>query len=96
METEDHDPESGNTFEQSKIGPQQHTHWLFPLAEHLLQNDPTTLSLLDSNPFLDTPPHFVRFVMYRYSFTTPHEGPEGNWWRRDFIGYLTEPISGRP
>lgn len=78
------------------LGPQQHTHWLFPLAERLLQNNPTTLSLLDTNPFLDTPPRFVRFAMYRYYFTTPDEGSKGNWWRRDFIGYFTEPISGRP
>jgi len=78
------------------LGPQQHTHWLLPLAERLLQNDPTTLSLLEANPFLDTPPSFVRFVMYRYYFTTPDEGYEQNWWRRDFIGYLTEPISVRP
>ena len=59
-------------------------------------NDPTALGLLDTNPFPDTPPRLIRFAMYRYHFTTPDEGLDGDWWRRDFIGYLTEPISGRP
>ena len=77
------------------LGPQQHAHWLFPLAERLLENDPTALGLLDTNPFPDTPPRLIRFAMYRYHFTTPDEGLDGDWWRRDFIAYLTEPISRR-
>ncbi len=53
------------------------------------------VALLDVSPFVDAPPRFVRFVLYRYHFTTSAEGAEGDWWRREFIAYLTDPISRR-
>ncbi len=78
------------------LSPQDNAHWLFPLAEHVLDDNTTTLALLGHNPFPEQPPHFVRFLLYRYRFSTPQEGTEVRWWTRELIGYLTEPISGRP
>ncbi len=77
------------------LDPQRHAHWLFALVDRLLENDPTALGLLDSNPFPNEPPGHVRLALYRYRFTTPEEGADGDWWRRELTGYLTEPIRRR-
>ena len=78
------------------LDPQRQAHWLFALVDGLLENDPTALSLLDGNPFPDEPPRYIRLVMYRYRFTGPDAGASGDWWSREPIGYLTEPIPRRP
>lgn len=78
------------------LDPQRQAHWLFALVERLLENDPTALSLLDGNPFPDEPPRFIRLVMYRYRFTGRDAGASGDWWSRELIGSLTEPIPRRP
>ena len=76
------------------LGPRAEAHWLLPLAQHLLEESPAVLALLDdSNPFADEPPRFVRLVLYDYRFTTRSEGAGGAWWRRELIAYLTEPIT---
>ncbi|MCY4661620.1 MAG: lipase maturation factor family protein [Acidobacteria bacterium] len=76
------------------LGPRAEAHWLFPLAQHLLEASPAVLGLLDdANPFADEPPRFIRLVLYDYRFTTLDEGSDGAWWRRELIAYLTEPIA---
>ncbi len=76
------------------LGPRAEAHWLFPLAQHLLEASPAVLALLDdANPFADEPPRFIRLVLYDYRFTTLAEGSDGAWWRRELIAYLTEPIA---
>ena len=75
------------------LDPQREAHWLIPLAQRLLDGSPTVLALLGENPFADEPPASVRLAMYRYHFTTGAEGADGAWWRREFLGYLTETIS---
>ena len=78
------------------LDPQRQAHWLFALVDRLLENDPTALGLLGNNPFADEPPAFIRLVLYRYRFTTPDDGVDGDWWTRELTGYLTEPIPRRP
>ena len=78
------------------LDPQRQAHWLFALVDGLLENDSTALGLLDANPFPGEPPAFVRLAMYRYRFTTTDEGVDGDWWRRELVGHLTEPIPRRP
>ena len=76
------------------LGPRAEAHWLFPLARHLLEDSPPVLALLgDDNPFAEAPPRFVRLALYDYRFTTPAEGADGAWWRRELIAYLTEPLA---
>ena len=76
------------------LDPYGNQHWLTSMLDGLLENRPAVLGLLDGNPFLDAPPRYVRLVQYRYDFTTPEERQEtGAWWRREFMGYLTEPVS---
>ena len=73
-------------------GPRQ--RWLQSLLLRLFENDATTLSLLQENPFAEEPPTELRVVRYRYRFTTREERSEtGEWWRRERIGMYVEPIT---
>ncbi len=78
------------------LDPRQAAHWLIPLAQRLLENDPVALELLDANgnPFPDAPPQYVRLLLYRYRFTTPADASD-DWWARELITPLTEPIPRR-
>ena len=75
------------------LDPRGNSHWLLPLAEGLLEDDPAALGLLDGTPFPDGPPRFVRLMLYRYRFTTREEGADGAWWVREPLGPLTEPLT---
>ena len=78
------------------LDPRSHGHWLSSLVEHLLAGTPAVQGLLAEGAFPEGPPRYVRLVLYQYHFTTPSEGNEtGNWWRREFRTYLTDPISRR-
>jgi lipase maturation factor 1 len=61
--------------------------WFTNFCVRLLQGQPEVLSLLKTNPFPNTPPHYLRATVYDYHFTdfaTRHE--TGAWWRRESIG----------
>ena len=75
------------------LDPPRQAHWLLPLAQRLLENDPRALGLLDpaANPFPGEPPRYVRLLLYRYRFTTPADG-SNDWWTRELLGPLTEPM----
>ena len=76
------------------LDPSGNQHWLAPMLYGLLENRAAVLGLLGNNPFPAAPPRYVRLAQYQYDFTTPEGGREtGAWWRREFVGYLTEPIS---
>lgn len=78
------------------LDPPAHRDWLSALVEHLLDGTPVVWDLLEDAPSLDGPPRFARLVLYKYHFTTPDEGAEtGNWWRREFQTYLTDPLFRR-
>ncbi|MGB6689865.1 MAG: lipase maturation factor family protein [Terracidiphilus sp.] len=59
-----------------------------PLGEErLLENDADVLALFRSNPFPQTPPRYVKAVLWQYWFTSMDEKRRtGNWWRRELIG----------
>ena len=76
------------------ISPQYAQSWFRPFMLRLLQNDPPTLRLLRSNPFPDTPPHYVRAQLYRYRFTTAAElRRDRAWWHRSLEATYLRPIS---
>ena len=77
------------------LDPRQQSHWLIPLAERLRDNDGVALSLIDTNPFVETGARYVRLALYRYTFSRASEDVGGDWWHRDFLGYLTGPMSSR-
>ena len=68
--------------------------WFVHFLAKLLQGDKDTLSLLQSNPFPDHPPRFVRAELYEYHFTTPDERRKtGAWWKRQFTGMYFPAVS---
>jgi len=76
------------------LSPAYLQRWFAPLLLRLLQNDRSTLALLRSNPFPDTPPRFVRAQLYRYRFTTRRERRQtGAWWVRYPMGEYVQPVS---
>ena len=65
--------------------------------ERLLVNDPDVLALFKSNPFPETPPRYVRAVLWQYWFTTVAEKRQtGNWWRRRLIGLYAPELTITP
>ena len=66
--------------------------WTLHLVWKLLHNDPGALSLLDTNPFPDSPPRYIRAQLYRYEFA-PLGDPSGAWWKRTLLGTWLPPLS---
>ncbi|MDB5276495.1 MAG: lipase maturation factor family protein [Ferruginibacter sp.] len=58
--------------------------WTLHLQWKLLHNDPGAVGLFASNPFPDKPPHYIRAVLYRYSFAKAGDKPE-RWWNREKV-----------
>jgi hypothetical protein len=74
------------------LDPQGQARWLTPLLFSLLEGSPEVLALLDGDPFAGGRPRYVRLALYRYNFTHPDDDT-GAWWRREFLRYLTDPVS---
>ena len=73
--------------------PDEHP-WFTALIVKLLQGDAATLALLQTNPFPDHPPRYVRALSYRYRFTTPDERRQsGDWWKRELEGTYFGPVA---
>ncbi|MGI8427415.1 MAG: lipase maturation factor family protein [Actinomycetota bacterium] len=60
--------------------------WFTNLLVRLLQNAPIVGGLLESNPFPDAPPRYVRALLYDYRFASPEAHRKGAWWRRELLG----------
>lgn len=75
------------------ISPLYAQQWRDALMVRLLKNDRDTLRLLRHNPFPDTPPHYVRALLYVYRFTTWRElRRDGAWWHRTLVGIFLPPV----
>lgn len=60
--------------------------WFQNFLYHLLVGNKDVLSLIRHNPFPETPPKYVRALLYLYEFTDFKTKKEtGNWWQRRFI-----------
>jgi hypothetical protein len=61
--------------------------WFVNFLARLLEGSPQVLALLETNPFPDAPPRFVRARYYNYRFAEP-DAPftHGEWWARDERG----------
>jgi hypothetical protein len=61
--------------------------WFSHLILRLLEGSPPVLALLRRNPFPQSPPKYIRALIYDYHFTTRQERrQEGNWWNRRPLG----------
>jgi hypothetical protein len=73
------------------LGDVRSNPWFVQFLGRLLQGSPEVLALLQSNPFRDAPPRYVRAVLYDYHFTRNGEGPA--WWRRQPTGLYCPPLA---
>lgn len=69
--------------------------WFVNFLARLLQGSPHVLALLESNPFPDAPPRFVRARFYNYRFAEA-DAPctRGEWWARQERGLYFPALSG--
>jgi predicted DCC family thiol-disulfide oxidoreductase YuxK len=61
----------------------QHLPWFSHFLQRLLENEPTVLALLKTNPFPNKPPLYVRAQFYEYRFANSHDHA---WWHRRLLG----------
>ncbi len=75
-----------------------HQNDIVPLTEErLLDNDKDVLGLFRGNPFPQSPPRYVRAVLWQYWFTTRAEKrATGNWWKREFLGLYAPELTTTP
>ncbi len=65
------------------LGNEQRNPWFRNFQYRLLQGKREVLALLESNPFPDAPPRYIRAVVYDYRFTNfDTRRSDGTWWRR--------------
>ena len=68
--------------------------WILNLIAKLLQNDPSTLSLLKTKPFPDSAPQYIRAEYYRCHFTDAEERKKtGRHWKREKLSVYLPPLS---
>jgi hypothetical protein len=68
--------------------------WFVNFLVRLLQGERAVLALLESNPFPEHPPRFIRAQLYEYRFTDPATRRRtGEWWRREFKGEYCPALS---
>jgi len=74
------------------LGPESAQGWLSRLVERLGAGDAAVMRLLGPNP-LTRAPRYARLAYYQYRFTTRDDRARtGAWWRRQFVGHLTNTI----
>jgi len=69
-----------------------------PLTEErLLVSDGDVLALFRSNPFPQSPPRYIRAVLWQYWFTSMDEKRRtGNWWTRAWVGIYAPVLAMTP
>ena len=68
--------------------------WFARLMQGLLHGSPEILGLLETDPFPQAPPRYVRALLYNYRFTdVPTRVVSGTWWRRELQGLYFPAIS---
>ena len=65
--------------------------------ERLLENNRDVLALFAGNPFIGTPPRYVRAVLWQYWFTSwAQKKATGMWWRRQLLGTYAPTLTRVP
>ena len=67
--------------------------WTISLMARLLEASPPVLALLQTNPFADAPPKYVRAQLYDYRFADSLAHAQGAWWTRRPEGLYFPPVS---
>ena len=70
--------------------------WFPRFLGKLLEGSPAVLELLETNPFPEAPPRWIRAVLYDYRFTDPAtRRAEGLWWARHRVSLYAHPVGLR-
>jgi len=81
----------------ASLGDWQQSNFVALTEERLLENDADVLALFRGNPFAQTPPRYVRAMLWQYWFTSMDEKRRtGNWWRRDLMGLYAPVLTRQP
>jgi lipase maturation factor len=81
----------------ASLAPWRQSPILIGTEEALLVNSHDVLVLFRSNPFPDSPPNYVRAVMWQYWFTDlATKRKTGLWWNRKMLGLFAPEITLRP
>jgi len=69
------------------LGPIERSPWFFNFARRLLEGSPEVLALIKTNPFPNSPPKFIRAIIYDYKFTDAKtKKASGRYWNRELLG----------
>jgi hypothetical protein len=89
-----HQPRLDWQFWFAALEPPTRNPWFANFLQRLLEGQPEVTALLQTNPFFNHPPHYVRALFYDYRFSTPEEKTEsGAWWDRRLIGTYYPSVS---
>ncbi len=76
------------------FGSPQRERWIIALTYKLLTNPRDVESLIEHNPFGESPPKWVRITRYRYKLEPPQLPPHvGPYWSREPLGTYLRPMS---
>ena len=76
------------------LGDVRENPWFAYFMQRLLEGSSPVLALLDSNPFPDRPPKFVRASLYGYRFADRStHAATGQWWVREQEGLYFPQVS---
>jgi hypothetical protein len=73
------------------LAPPQRVPWFTQFLSRLLEGSPQVTALLETNPFPDHPPRYLRALYYNYRFSSPGEQAKGVWWERELLGIYFPP-----
>jgi lipase maturation factor 1 len=78
------------------LGDVREEPWFVNFLARLLEGSQPVIRLLKTNPFPDSPPHYVRAKLYEYHFTTLEERQKtGAWWTREEKGMYCPAVTLR-
>lgn len=76
------------------LGSYEQHPWFLRFCQRLLEGSPSVLALLARNPFPESPPRYLRAVVYNYRFTDlAIQRATGAWWRRERLGLYCPVLS---
>ena len=75
------------------LGNYRQNLWFVGFVVRLLEGSNDVEALLETNPFPDHPPHYIRAMVYEYSFTDfETRRKTGAWWKREPVGVYLPPV----
>lgn len=75
------------------LGDANENPWIVFFMQRLLEGSKPVLDLMDTNPFPDHPPRYLRAMAYDYQMTNfAEKRATGDWWKRQELGIYFGPI----